>query len=113
VLLPLQTALLPLEFCELFIRKRSLLSDRLKLGVLVFVSPASRCLATLLCSLDIPVVTLGNTGNTRIRLVTVFTTLFTFALAIFTQADKFGIFSATAAFAAAEVVYIGSTSLLT
>jgi hypothetical protein len=45
----------------------------------------------------------------RIGLVIVFTTLFAVALALFTGAKKVEIFSATAAFAAVEVVYIGST----
>lgn len=47
----------------------------------------------------------------RIVAVIIFTTLFSIAVAIFTEADKFGVFSATAAFAAVEVVYVGSSSL--
>ncbi|KAK7920840.1 hypothetical protein PG985_008862 [Apiospora marii] len=47
---------------------------------------------------------------TRMGLVILFTTIFSIALAIFTDAKKIEIFSATAAFAAVEVVYIGSTS---
>jgi hypothetical protein len=46
----------------------------------------------------------------RIGLVIVFTTVFSVALALFTGAKKVEVFSATAAFAAVEVVYIGSTS---
>ncbi|KAK7977833.1 hypothetical protein PG996_003883 [Apiospora saccharicola] len=46
----------------------------------------------------------------RLGLVIIFTTLFAVALAVFTDAKKVEIFSATAAFAAVEVVYIGSTS---
>ncbi|KAK8038927.1 hypothetical protein PG993_007338 [Apiospora rasikravindrae] len=46
----------------------------------------------------------------RLGLVILFTTLFAIALAVFTDAKKVEIFSATAAFAAVEVVYIGSTS---
>jgi hypothetical protein len=46
----------------------------------------------------------------RIGLVIVFTTLFALSLALFTGARKVEIFSATAAFAAVEVVYIGSTA---
>jgi hypothetical protein len=49
----------------------------------------------------------------RIGLVVVFTTLFAFALALFTNSRKIEIFSATAAFAAVEVVYIGTVSLAT
>lgn len=46
----------------------------------------------------------------RIGLVILFTSLFAITLALFTGAKKVEIFSATAAFAAVEVVYIGSTS---
>ena len=46
----------------------------------------------------------------RIGLVIVFTTVFAITLALFTGAKKVEVFSATAAFAAVEVVYIGSTS---
>ncbi|KAH8710008.1 hypothetical protein GQ44DRAFT_776845 [Phaeosphaeriaceae sp. PMI808] len=46
----------------------------------------------------------------RIGLVILFTALFSVSLAIFTAARKVEIFSATAAFAAVEVVYIGSSS---
>ncbi|KAK8094238.1 hypothetical protein PG997_000923 [Apiospora hydei] len=47
---------------------------------------------------------------TRLGLIILFTTIFAFALAFFTDAKKVEIFSATAAFAAVEVVYVGSTS---
>ncbi|KAF8849629.1 hypothetical protein BDZ45DRAFT_772160 [Acephala macrosclerotiorum] len=46
----------------------------------------------------------------RIGLVIVFTAVFAITLALFTEAKKIEIFSASAAFAAVEVVYIGSTS---
>ncbi|KAI1358376.1 hypothetical protein F5Y08DRAFT_333163 [Xylaria arbuscula] len=46
----------------------------------------------------------------RIGLVVVFTSVFAAALAIFTNAKRIEIFSATAAFAAVEVVFIKSTS---
>lgn len=46
----------------------------------------------------------------RIGLVVVFTSVFAAALAIFTNAKRIEIFSATAAFAAVEVVFVGSTS---
>ena len=46
----------------------------------------------------------------RIGLVIVFTTLFAMALAVFTDAKQVEVFSATAAFAAVEVVFIGSTT---
>lgn len=46
----------------------------------------------------------------RIGLVILFTTIFSVALALFTGAKKIEIFSATAAFAAVEVVFIGSVS---
>ncbi|KAI0517497.1 hypothetical protein F5B22DRAFT_603218 [Xylaria bambusicola] len=46
----------------------------------------------------------------RIGLVVVFTSIFAAALAIFTNAKRIEIFSATAAFAAVEVVFVGSTS---
>ncbi|GIZ41325.1 hypothetical protein CKM354_000463200 [Cercospora kikuchii] len=45
----------------------------------------------------------------RIGLIIVFTSLFSLALAIFTTADKVNIFTATATFAAVEVVFVGST----
>jgi hypothetical protein len=46
----------------------------------------------------------------RIGLVIVFTAVFSLALALLTAARKVEIFSATAAFAAVEVVFIGSTN---
>lgn len=46
----------------------------------------------------------------RIGLVILFTAVFAIAMAVFTGAKKIEIFSATAAFAAVEVVYIGSTA---
>ncbi|KAH4343655.1 hypothetical protein HBH98_145270 [Parastagonospora nodorum] len=46
----------------------------------------------------------------RIGLVILFTAIFSVALAVFTSACKVEIFSATAAFAAVEVVFIGSSS---
>ncbi|KAK8041638.1 hypothetical protein PG993_006161 [Apiospora rasikravindrae] len=46
----------------------------------------------------------------RIELVIVFTTLFAIAISLCTNAKRSEVFSATAAFAAVEVVYIGSTS---
>ncbi|KAF1845020.1 uncharacterized protein K460DRAFT_416351 [Cucurbitaria berberidis CBS 394.84] len=46
----------------------------------------------------------------RIGLVILFTAVFSIALAVFTAARKVEIFSATAAFAAVEVVYIGGTT---
>ena len=46
----------------------------------------------------------------RIGLVIVFTVLFSTALTVFTGAKRIEVFSATAAFAAVEVVYIGSTT---
>ncbi|KAH9862706.1 hypothetical protein J1614_010799 [Plenodomus biglobosus] len=46
----------------------------------------------------------------RIGLVILFTAIFSVALAVFTAACKVEIFSATAAFAAVEVVFIGSTT---
>ncbi|KAH4014499.1 hypothetical protein HBI70_177620 [Parastagonospora nodorum] len=46
----------------------------------------------------------------RIGLVILFTAIFSVALAVFTSARKVEIFSATAAFAAVEVVFIGSSS---
>jgi hypothetical protein len=47
---------------------------------------------------------------TRIGLVILFTATFSVTLSLFTQAKKVEIFSATATFAAVEVVFIGSTS---
>ncbi|KAK7980892.1 hypothetical protein PG989_013349 [Apiospora arundinis] len=47
---------------------------------------------------------------TRLGRLILFTTLFSIALTVFTDTGKFEIFSATAAFAATEVVYIGSAS---
>ncbi|KAI9685543.1 MAG: hypothetical protein M1822_004401 [Bathelium mastoideum] len=47
----------------------------------------------------------------RIGLIIVFTTVFAVSLALFTEAKKIEIFSATAAFAAVEVVFVGSTSV--
>ncbi|KAH3995500.1 hypothetical protein HBH68_165940 [Parastagonospora nodorum] len=46
----------------------------------------------------------------RIGLVILFTAIFSVALAVFTSARKVEIISATAAFAAVEVVFIGSSS---
>lgn len=46
----------------------------------------------------------------RIGLLIVFTTLFAVALAVLTNAKQVEVFSATAAFAAVEVVFIGSTN---
>ena len=46
----------------------------------------------------------------RIGLVIVFTVIFSAALTVLTGAKRIEIFSATAAFAAVEVVYIGSTA---
>ncbi|CAD6594008.1 MAG: hypothetical protein ASARMPREDX12_007936 [Alectoria sarmentosa] len=46
----------------------------------------------------------------RIGLTIVFTSVFSLALSLLTDAKKVEIFSATAAFAAVEVVFIGSTS---
>lgn len=46
----------------------------------------------------------------RIGLVIVFTTIFSVTLALFTGAKKAEILAATAAFAAVEVVFIGSVS---
>lgn len=46
----------------------------------------------------------------RIGLVIVFTVVFSTALTVLTGAKKIEVFSATAAFAAVEVVYIGSTA---
>lgn len=46
----------------------------------------------------------------RIGLVILFTAIFAIAMAVLTGAKKIEIFSATAAFAAVEVVYIGSTA---
>ena len=46
----------------------------------------------------------------RIGLVIVFTVVFSAALTVLTGAKRIEIFSATAAFAAVEVVYIGSTA---
>lgn len=46
----------------------------------------------------------------RLGLFIVFTTLFAIALAVFTDAKQVEVFSATAAFAAFEAVFVGSTS---
>ncbi|KAI1324696.1 hypothetical protein F5Y16DRAFT_402109 [Xylariaceae sp. FL0255] len=46
----------------------------------------------------------------RLGLVVIFTSAFAVALATFTNAKRIEIFSATAAFAAVEVVFVGSTS---
>lgn len=47
----------------------------------------------------------------RIGLVIIFTAVFLLTLSIFTEARKVEVFSATAAFTAVEVVFVGSTAL--
>jgi hypothetical protein len=47
----------------------------------------------------------------RIGLMIVFTAIFSVSLAVLTEAKRAEIFAATAAFAAVEVVFIGSTSV--
>lgn len=46
----------------------------------------------------------------RIGAVIIFTAIFAVALTVFTNARKIEVYSATAAFAAVEVVFIGSTA---
>ncbi|KAK8134226.1 hypothetical protein PG984_006238 [Apiospora sp. TS-2023a] len=73
-------------------------------------SAAVAALSSLLPTLAILVLYYVQDMAKRLGLVILFTTLFAAALAVFTDAKKVEIFSATAAFAAVEVVYIGSTS---
>lgn len=46
----------------------------------------------------------------RLGMVVIFTAVFAAALSLFTDAKKIEVFSSTAAFAAVEVVFVGSTS---
>lgn len=73
-------------------------------------SAAVAALSSTLPTLAILVLYFVKDMVTRLGLVILFTTIFAFALAVLTDAKKVEIFSATAAFAAVEVVYIGSTS---
>ena len=50
---------------------------------------------------------------TRLGLIVLFTTLFSVLLSICTSADRTSIFQMTTAFAAVEVVFVGSTSTST
>lgn len=46
----------------------------------------------------------------RLGLLIIFTAIFSASITVFTNAKKIEVYSATAAFAAVEVVFIGSTS---
>ncbi|KAK3320511.1 hypothetical protein B0T19DRAFT_477768 [Cercophora scortea] len=67
-------------------------------------------LSALLPTTAILVLYYVNSMAQRIGLVVLFTSFFSIALAIFTKAKPIEMLSATAAFAAVEVVYIGSAS---
>ena len=67
-------------------------------------------LSALLPTLAILVLYFVTSMKTRIGLVILFTTVFAVLLALFTSAKRVEIFSATAAFAAVEVVFVGSTA---
>lgn len=47
----------------------------------------------------------------RLGLLIIFTAIFSTSIAVFTNAKKIEVYSATAAFAAVEVVFIGSTAI--
>ncbi|KAL2011660.1 hypothetical protein VTN00DRAFT_4378 [Thermoascus crustaceus] len=66
--------------------------------------------SSLLPALTILILYLIKPMYARIALVIGFTALFSFAFAIFTSARRVEIFAATAAFAAVEVVFVGSVS---
>ena len=65
-------------------------------------------ISSLLPTLVILLLYFVNRMLVRIGLVIVFTAIFSLALSFFTTANKGEIFAATAAFAAVEVVFIGS-----
>ena len=67
--------------------------------------------SSLLPTLAILVLYFVKSMLVRIGLVIVFTFMFSFVLSIFTGARNVEVFSATAAFAAVEVVFVGSTSV--
>ncbi|OCL00017.1 uncharacterized protein K441DRAFT_627195 [Cenococcum geophilum 1.58] len=68
-------------------------------------------LSSLLPTLVILVLFFVKRMLVRIGLVIVFTAVFSLTLSLLTEARKVEIFSATAAFAAVEVVFVGSTSI--
>ncbi|KAK5442569.1 hypothetical protein LTS15_010993 [Exophiala xenobiotica] len=70
----------------------------------------SSALSALLPTVTILVLYFVHRMLVRIGLMIIFTVLFSLALSAFTEARKVDVFSATAAFAAVEVVFIGSTS---
>ncbi|ORY12786.1 hypothetical protein BCR34DRAFT_587055 [Clohesyomyces aquaticus] len=70
----------------------------------------STTLSSLLPTLAILVLFFVKRMLLRIGLVIVFTAIFSFTLSVTTEARKVDIFSATAAFAAVEVVFVGSTA---
>ncbi|KAE8448777.1 hypothetical protein EG329_008779 [Mollisiaceae sp. DMI_Dod_QoI] len=66
-------------------------------------------LACMLPTLSIVVLYMVQTMSKRLGAVTAFTTLFSISLVVMTNAEMIDIFAATAAYAAVQVVFIGTT----